>query len=194
MFTKKMRAACAAAVALAASAGAWAQAATFALDKVHSNVVFKVGHMGVANMFGMFHAPEGTYSLDFANPSASKLEIKIMVENIDTGNEGRDRHLKSPDFFDAKQFPEITFVGKQFEKTGDKTMKVTGDLTMLGKTKPVTVTLTFIGEGETKQGYKSGFEAQFSIKRSEFGMTKYLEGNALSDEISLMVAVEGAKQ
>ncbi len=183
-----------AAAVLAASASAWAQAGTFTLDKVHSNVVFKVGHMGVANMYGIIHGPEGTYSLDFANPSASKLEIKVLTENIDTGNEGRDRHLKSPDFFDVKQFPEITFVGKQFEKSGDKGMKVTGELTMLGKTKPVVVTLSFVGEGETKQGYKSGFEAQFTVKRSEFGMTKYLEGNAISDEITLMVAVEGKKE
>jgi polyisoprenoid-binding protein YceI len=73
-------------------------------------------------------------------------------------------------------------------------MKVTGELTMLGKTKPVVVTLSFVGEGETKQGYKSGFEAQFTVKRSEFGMTKYLEGNAISDEITLMVAVEGKKE
>lgn len=182
-----------AAAVVAASASAWAEGAAFTLDKVHSNVVFKIGHMGVANMYGMIHAPEGTYSLDFASPSSSKLEIKVLTENIDTGNEGRDRHLKSPDFFDTKQFPEISFVGKQFEKTGEKTMKVTGELTMLGKTQPVVATLSFVGEGETKQGFKSGFEAQFTIKRSEFGMTKYLEGNALSDEVSLMVAVEGKK-
>ena len=171
-----------------------AAADQFGVDSVHSNVVFKVGHLGVANMYGMFHAPEGSYSLDFANPSASRLEIKILTEKVDTGNEGRDRHLRNADFFNAKEHPEIRFVGKAFEAAGEKKMKVVGDLTMLGVTKPVTAMLTFIGEGETKQGYKSGFEASFTIKRSEFGMTKYLEENAISDEISLMVAIEGKKQ
>lgn len=171
-----------------------ASAAPFEVDSTHSNVVFKVGHMGVANMFGMFHAPTGRYEFDWSNPTASKLEITVKTELVDTGNDRRDNHLRSPDFFNSKQFPEITFKGTSFEKAGDKSLKVVGDLTMLGVTKPVTVTVVHTGEGETKQGFKSGFEASFTIKRSEFGMTGYLEGNALSDEISLMVAIEGARK
>jgi polyisoprenoid-binding protein YceI len=179
--------------ALVASVSLAAEGGAFGVDKVHSMVVFKIGHMGVANFYGVIHAPEGSYLLDAANPSASKLEIKVPVENLDSGNEARDKHLKGPDFFDSKQNPDLTFVGKSFNKTGDKTFDVTGDLTLRGVTKPVTAKIVVIGEGPTKQGYKSGFEATFTIKRSEFGMTKYLEENAIGDEVAITVSIEGKR-
>ncbi|MDX2116475.1 MAG: YceI family protein [Planctomycetota bacterium] len=183
----------AAAAALALGAAS-TSAASFSVDPVHSGVVFRVNHLGVAPFFGMFHAPKGTFNFDMNNPGASTLEITLDVEKIDSGNSKRDDHLKSPDFFNAKQFPVITFKGTSFEKTGDKTLKVRGDLTMLGQTRPVEATVTVIGEGETPQGYKTGFEAAFTIKRSEFGMTKYIEGNMLSDEITLIAGVEGKRE
>lgn len=168
--------------------------AMYTVDSGHSSVVFRIGHMGVANMYGAFHAPTGTYHFDLADPAKSAVEITIETAKIDTGSEGRDKHLRNADFFDVEKHPTITFKGTKFEKTGEKTMKVVGDLTMLGVTKPVTAMIEIIGEGETRQGYKSGFEANFTIKRSEFGMTKYLEGNAIGDEVKLMVAIEGKRE
>lgn len=168
--------------------------AKFVVDAVHSAVVFRISHMGVSQSYGVFDAPTGSYLIDMANPSASSIDITIDANKVHTGNEKRDEHLRSPDFFNTKQFPTMRFVGKSFEKQGEKTLKVMGELTMLDATKPVEVVLEYIGEGETRQGYKSGFEATFTIKRSEFGMTKFLEGNALGDEVRLIVSVEGKKE
>lgn len=178
------------AVARAADA---ASAGAFKLDPVHSMVIFRVGHMGVSYTWGRFNEPTGDYLIDAADPSKSNINITLSAEKIDTASAGRDRHLKSPDFFNAGEFPSITFKSKSVTKSGEKSFDVAGELTLLGVTKPVTAKLTYIGEGQTKQGYKSGFEAEFTIKRSEFGMTKYLEENAIGDEVTLFVSVEGAR-
>ncbi|MCA9305125.1 MAG: YceI family protein [Phycisphaerales bacterium] len=168
-----------------------AVASTFELDSVHSMIVFRIKHMGVSYTYGTIHMPEGSYSLDFDTPSNSTLEVTAKVENIDTGNDGRDKHLKSPDFFSSRQFPEISFVGKSFEKIADGEMLVTGELTMLGKVNPVEAHITWVGDAQTPQGHKSGFEAEFKIERSKWGMTKYLENDSLGDEVTLYVTVEG---
>lgn len=190
------------AIALGASAIITAQPAAarqatdgpvFTVDPVHSMVVFRVGHLGVANFYGIFERAEGTYNIDPSNPAASFVKMTIPVENIDSGNDRRDGHLKSADFFNAKQFPTITFESTGVKNAGTNRMAVEGNLTMLGVTRPVTAELEFLGEGDTQQGYKSGFEAVFNIKRSEWGMTKYLEGDAIGDNVRLIVAVEGKR-
>lgn len=172
-----------------------ADAATgvFKLDPVHSAVIFRIGHLGVSYTWGRINEPTGTYLIDTADPAKSAIDITVSTDKIDTANKKRDDHLKSPDFFNAGEFPTITFKSKSFTKTGDKSFKVEGDITLLGVTKPVTATLNYVGEGKTMQGYKSGFEAEFTIKRSEFGMTKYLEESAIGDEVKLMVSIEGAR-
>ncbi len=163
----------------------------FQIDSVHSMIVFRIKHVGVSYTYGMIHQPEGSYTLDFENPSNSTLEVKAMVEKIDTGHDGRDKHLKSPDFFSSRQFPEISFKGASFEKTGEHTMKVTGDLTLLGKTNTIETEVSWVGEAQTRQGHKSGFEAEFTIERSKWGMTKYIEEGGLGDEVTLYVTIEG---
>lgn len=169
-------------------------AATFALDPVHSSIVFSIGHLGIARVHGKFTNPAGIYRLDFDNPSASMIEVSVKAESVNTGNQKRDDHLRSADFFNVEQFPSISFVGRSFEKTGADEMTVVGDLTLLAQTRPVEVHLTFLGEGDTPQGYKSGLEATFRIRRSEFGMTNYLKGNAVGDEVRLTVALEGKRR
>jgi polyisoprenoid-binding protein YceI len=171
-----------------------AKTVAFKVDPVHSGVVFGIGHVGVSRFYGTFNAPTGTFLIDPANPSASSIEVVVETEKVNTGSSKRDDHLRSPDFFNAKEFPTMTFKSASFEKGAGKTMTVKGDLTMLGQTKAVTAAVEFLGEGETRQGYKAGFEATFTIKRSEFGMTKYLEGNALGDEVKLIVAIEGVRE
>lgn len=166
--------------------------ATFNVDPIHSMVVFRIQHVGVSYTYGMFWEPTGSYSLDFENPSNSSLSMTLGVEKISTGNERRDNHLKSPDFFNAKQYPEITFSATAFEKGEDGAMRVTGDLTLLGQTHPVTANVRFVDENEnTMQGHKSGFEADFEFDRSTFGMTKYIEGGGLGDTVSIYATVEG---
>ena len=169
-----------------------AAAGAFVVDPVHSTAVFRVGHLGIAAMWGNFNEPTGSFTIDLANPSASVIDISVSAEKVDTANEGRDRHLKSPDFFNAKQFPTLSFVSKSFEKTGEGTFSVSGELTMLGVTKPVSLVLTYLGEGETRQGYKAGFEAKLTIKRSDFGMTFGLP--LVADRVRLLIQVEGLRE
>ncbi|MBL0926547.1 MAG: YceI family protein [Phycisphaerales bacterium] len=171
-----------------------ASAKPFDIDSVHSMVSFRIGHLGVAKFYGLFAGPTGKFHLDFANPSASVLEVSVKTESVLSGNSKRDEHLRSPDFFNSKQFPNMTFRATGFEKAGEQKMTVKGELTLLGVTKPITAEVVKVGEGSTPQGFKSGVEAKFEIKRSDFGMSKYLEGSMLSDDVQLMVALEGARK
>lgn len=171
-----------------------AAAAGFKVDPVHSSVVFSIGHLGVSRAYGAFNMPKGTFLIDFANPSASAIEVTLDADKIATGIGKRDDHLRSPDFFNAKEFPAITFKSTSFEKIDATHMKVKGDLTLLKVTKPVEAALEFIGEADTAQGHKAGLEARFSIKRSDFGMTSYLDENAVGDEVKLVVALEGKRE
>src|SRR5690606_24263928 len=131
---------------------------TYTVDSVHSSVVFRIEHMGIAYFYGRFNDPSGTYNIDGDNPGASFIDISVDAKKVDTGNERRDRHLRSPDFFNAEQFPTISFTARSAEKTGDNTLVMSGELTMLGVTKPAQANVTFIGKAESHQGFKSGFE------------------------------------
>jgi polyisoprenoid-binding protein YceI len=179
-----------ASIAASASVGA-ADAKPFAVDGVHSTVIYRIKHAGAAWNYGRFNKVSGKFHLDLANPSASVLEVTVDAGSVDSANSKRDDHLKSQDFFSTKEFPTITFKGKSFESAGEKSLRVTGDLSMLGKTKPVTVTVDHTGEGEMRGVKKAGLEAKFDVKRSDFGMTYGVENGALSDEVTLIVALEG---
>jgi polyisoprenoid-binding protein YceI len=169
------------------------RADTFKVDPVHSFVVFKISHLDLGYVWGEFASPAGSITLDDSDASKNAVEIEIKADNLVTTNEARNKHLKSPDFFDAKQFPTITFKSTAIKKTADNTYEVTGDLTLHGVTKSITVTLNKLGEGDkgAMMGYRAGFEADFSIRRSDFGMTAMM--NAAGDEVKLFVNLEGTK-
>ena len=171
-----------------------ASAEVFTVDSVHSMVMFRIKHLGVAFNYGMFHEPEGAFLIDVDEPSASSVDIRIQAGKLDTGNESRDNHLKSGDFFDVRRHPEIRFVATSFESVDDDTVRATGDLTMLGETREVSAELTKTGEGQTPRGYKAGFEGTFTINRSDWGMDKYVAEGALGDEVMLMVTMEGDRE
>ena len=158
----------------------------FTLDPVHSSVVFRIEHNGVSNFYGTFNDVSGTYTLG----DAPSLNIAIKTESVNSRNGGRDRHLKSPDFFNAAEFPSIVFKSTKVEGSGDK-LKVTGDLTMHGVTKPVTADLKVWPAKETRQGLRSGFETTFTIMRSDFGMNTYIAEGGLGDEVTVMFGAEG---
>ena len=146
----------------------------------------------MSNFYGRFNDVSGTVVLDKADPSKSSVELTIPVESVDTHNEKRDQHLKSPDFFNAKQFPVMTFKSKQVESSGD-TYKVTGDFTLHGVTKPLTLEIKKVGEGKGMEGeIRGGGETHFTIKRSDYGMN-FMQG-PLGDEINIVVSLEGIKQ
>jgi polyisoprenoid-binding protein YceI len=178
---------CAALVALAVPP---ACAAPLAVDAVHSTVLFRIKHLNTSFAWGRFNDISGKVNLDDKSPS---LEIQLKSDSIDTGNAKREEHLKSPDFFNAKQFPTISFRSTQITKTGDGKYAVEGKLKLHGVEQPVSVELERTGAGKNQQGAAiEGYETTFKIKRSDYGMKFLLAG--LSDEVLLIVSLEcGAK-
>lgn len=174
-----------------------APAATYEIDTVHTSTVFKIQHVGVSNFYGVFTKTTGTFTWDKAAPESFSVNAVVDADSVSTGNAARDGHLKKPDFFNAKEQPTITFKSTAVKKTGEGTFDVTGDLTMLGKTKPVTAKFTYVGEkdvGAQMGGYQAGFDATFTIKRSDFGMTYGVAQGALGDEVTLMIGLAGSRK
>ena len=169
-----------------------ASAQSFVVDPVHSLAMFRVNHFDTANFYGRFNRMEGAVVVEA--DEVKSLDIRVDAESVDTNNKDRDAHLRGPDFFDTKQFPDITFKSKSVKKTADKTFEVVGELTLRGATKPVTVTLIKIGEGKNVQQQDIiGYETTFKIIRSEYGVTGYV-GKGLGDEVTLTVSIEAIKQ
>ncbi len=179
-----------AAAGLAASATA--AAGVFTVDSGHSSVVYKVKHNNVADFYGRFNKVEGTFNIDEANPSASVLNITIDATSIDSNNGKRDEHLKSPDFFATKEFPTITFVGKEFKKGTGSTYEVKGDLTVRGTTKSITVNVEDTGRGTARNGAVAGVGASFTINRGDFGVNFMLD-KGISNAVTVMVGLEGGQ-
>jgi polyisoprenoid-binding protein YceI len=172
------------------SAGLTAHADTYKIDPAESSNVFSINNL-VTNFYGRFNDISGKVVFD-ADPSKSSIEVSIPVESIDTNNEKRDQHLKSPDFFNAKQFPMIVFKSKSVEGTGD-TYKATGELTLHGVTKPLTLEIKRGKDGEGMGGeIRGGGETHFTIKRSDFGMD-FMQGR-LGDEVTVFLSLQGVKQ
>ena len=172
-----------------AVAPAPSEAVAFKVDSAHSSVVFRVQHL-VAPFWGRFNKVAGSVNWDAGAPEKSSVAITIEAGSIDTADAKRDDHLRGPDFFSTKEFPEIVFKSTKVAMQGDK-LEITGELTLHGTTKSVTAIGEKTGEGETRQGYKAGFEATFEIKRSDFGVKGYIP--AIGDEVRIVVALECAK-
>ncbi len=163
---------------------------TFKIDTGHSAVSFAVSHMQVSTAKGRFNDFEGTVVYSADNPAQSKFEMTIKIESVDTASERRDKHLRSPDFFNAKQFPTATFTSTKVEKNGEG-LKITGDFTLMGITKSISFDVPRIATGANPRGEKLlGFDAQTVIKRSDFGMNTYLKEGAIGDEVILEINVE----
>ena len=188
-----------AALAIATLAALPASAATtYTIDLSHSNVDFTIRHL-IANVRGSFGAFEGTIVMD-PDPAKSSVEFTIQAKSINTANEQRDGHLRSPDFFDVEKFPTITFKSTTVKKTGDKAYEVTGPLTMRGVSKVVTLPVSFLGEVKDPWGNsKAGFSTATTINRQDFGVSwnKALDqgGFLLGDEVKVEINLEvGAKK
>ena len=164
--------------------------ATYKVDPVHSFVIFRIKHMDVGHVYGRFNEPNGTITIDDADPSKSSFTLELQTQKVDTGIAKRDEHLKSPDFFNARQFPTIKFASTSVKKT-DKGYEVTGDLTLHGVTKPITFNIEPTGQGAMGPKQMIGFEATVEIKRSDFGM-KNMIGPA-ADDVRLIISLEAAK-
>lgn len=174
------------------STSAWA-ADVYKLDNVHSHAVFKIMHLGIGYQYGRFNEIEGTVWVDEKTPANSKVEVTIKTESVDTKAEKRDEHLRSPDFFDAKKFPTLSFKSSHVEAAGKNAYKVKGMLTLHGVSKPVSFTLQKTGEGKDPWGgYRMGGETSFKINRHDFGIDFMKDG--LGADVTIMLSFEGVKQ
>ncbi|WP_119395953.1 YceI family protein [Salinibius halmophilus] len=167
-------------------------AVDYQIDHSHSAVTFEIGHLGVSLTPGRFNEFSGSYSFNEDDMSDIEVSLTIETSSIDTNHEDRDKHLRSPDFFDARQYPEITFTSTGFEGDAERGTLM-GEMTMLGETLPVEFEVTKIGEGEDPWGgYRHGLVAETTINRSEFGMDYFIPG--VSDETYIKVFIEGIRQ
>ncbi len=171
------------------------QAGTYNVDPSHSNVGFAVRHMGIATVRGQFKKFEGT--VEAAN-GALTLSGTVEAASVDTGDANRDGHLQSPEFFDAAQFPQITFRSTGTEPTGDGQIKLTGEITIKGTTKPIELVGEIAENGEDPWGnQRVGFEVEGKVDRREFGLVwnqTLPNGNLLvANEVKLIVSVSAVK-
>lgn len=172
-----------------------ASAETYKLDRSHSYVGFSVTHLGLSKVKGNFGQFSGSMEYDAADVSKSVVEVTIEAASIDTKAEGRDKHLKSPDFFAADSFPTITFKSNAVTPKGPKNFDVTGDLTMRGVTKPVTLSVEMVGAmDDPNMGKRLGFTATGKINRQDYGVSwsRALDtgGLVVSDDVELILEVE----
>ncbi|HEU4521810.1 MAG TPA: YceI family protein [Thermoanaerobaculia bacterium] len=171
---------------------------TFKVDKSHSSADFKIRHM-MSNVTGRFSDFDATIALDRGNPAASSVEFTINAASIDTANENRDKHLRSADFFEVEKYPAITFKSTKITPAGKDRFDVTGNLTMHGVTKEVTLPVTFLGFGKDPWGNeRAGFEIETTLNRKDYGLNwnKALDqgGVLLADDVKVSIALEAVKQ
>ncbi|SFJ46651.1 YceI family protein [Planctomicrobium piriforme] len=180
------------AVTLLAAAAGPAFADNYVVDPAHTSVTFKVSHLGLSWTHGRFNEASGAFSIDPANPAKTTFSFAIKADSIDTGNTKRDDHLRSPDFFNVKQYPAITFQSSSVQPAQDG-YEVTGNLTLHGVTKPVTLTLVGGRTAEFPAGVqRTGYSTELVLTRSEFGMDKMTE--AIGDKVFISISFEGTKK
>ena len=183
------------AAVIAAALVAPAFAASYEIDPTHTSAVFNIIHLGFSKVQGAIKELSGTFTFDEAKPEQSAIAVKAKAASIDTFNEARDKHLRGADFFDVEKYPTLEFKSKSWKKTGDKAYDVTGDFTLHGVTKSITVPVTLVGMGKGMKGEeRAGFSASFKIKRSEFGMNQMLGSTMIGDEVTIEVSTEGVKK
>jgi polyisoprenoid-binding protein YceI len=170
----------------------------YSIDKAHSTVGFTTKHLMVSNVSGHFADYDGQVVFDPNNLEASKIDLTIKADSIDTNNEKRDGHLKNEDFFDTGKFPEIKFVSKKIEKAGDK-YNVTGDLTIKDVTKEITVPAEIVGPVNSPMGGSViGINVMAKINRQDYNVkwNKALDsgGMMVSDDVDINVSLEANKK
>ena len=181
-------------IGTAAIAGGKAAAAAdeYDYDLVHSSVSFKARHLDISWIHGRFNEVAGKFSLDRENPSKSTFSLTIKADSVDTANKARDEHLRQPDYFDTKQFPTI-----EFKSTGTKVIKggyeVTGDFTMHGTKKTVTLILMGGKQHDFGKVKRVAFSTELSLKRSDYGFDKNAIG-PIGDEALIMIDCEGVRK
>ena len=171
----------------------------YQIDYSHSTVQFSARHMMISTVRGQFKNFAGTVVADEQNPSAAQVDVRIETTSLVTGDEKRDGHLRSPDFFDVESYPYITFKSTRVERFDEQHGKLYGDLTIRDVTKPVTLDIEYAGQATSPWGTTSaGFSAQTKISRKEWGLNWNVAletgGWLVSDEIKINIELELVKQ
>ena len=172
----------------------WADTATpgaYQIDPAHTSVIFTVSHLGISELSGRFNTVEGTFTL--APKGKSRVEVTVATKSVDTNHKKRDAHLRSPDFFNVKQYPQMRFRSEKVSFDREGLDKIEGKLSLHGKTRSVTFNVEPVGAGNDPWGgYRAGYKASTIIKRSDFGMD-FMPGG-IGDDISVTLNIEAIKQ
>jgi polyisoprenoid-binding protein YceI len=173
-----------------ASAAAIAAPQKYNIDQNHTYITFTYNHFGFSNPVAKFEKFTGDFQLDTEDLTRSSISVTFPLEGLHTGVAKLDDDLKAPDFFDAAKYPEVTFKSTKVEKVGADGLKVSGDLTVKGVTKPVVLNakVNKIGENPMSKAPSAGFDADTTLKRSDFGITKFLPN--VSDEIKVHISLD----
>lgn len=162
----------------------------YQFDKAHTNILFFIEHLGFSKMMGEFRSFDGVLNFDPENPAASSVEVSIRMDGVATDVKALDEHLQKPEFFNTAQFPAMTFNSTAVAVVSPGKLKVTGDLTLLGVTKPVTldVSVNKAAPHPFSKAPAAGFSATATLKRSDFGMSAML--GMLGDDIEIRIETE----
>ncbi|MDL0429751.1 YceI family protein [Marinobacter sp. TBZ242] len=180
-----------------ASPSALAEPETYVLDDEHFSMAFEIMHIGYAPVMGMFRDVEGQFEYDEEAKELTSGKLTFKSKSVFTNHEKRDEHLRNEDFLNSGKFPDIIFEVTEFEATGDNTGVVTGDLTLLGQTRPVDVHVTLNKSAEYPIGheeYTLGLTAEATLNRSDWGMTYGIENDLVGDEVRLRFGLEAIRE
>lgn len=168
----------------------------YVADADHSNVLFKIRH-GVTNFYSRFNEIKGSINFDKDHIENSTMKFTVPIASVDTHNSGRDGFIKGANFFNDRQYPEATFTSTNIKPLGEGVYSLTGELSLHGKTNTIEAKLLDIRTGKVRRSDVVGFEVRFTFKRSDYGMTKFLdpknpEAGLLGDTIEMIIAIEAA--
>ncbi len=181
-------------VTMIATAPAFAENYTIDTKGQHAFIQFKVKHLGYSWILGGFNKFSGKFSYDEKKPSSNNISITIQTDSIDTNHAKRDKHLRSPDFFDAANYPEITFISTSYQDIDDKKAQLKGKLTLHGVTKTVTIDVEKIGAGNDPWGnYRRGFSGTTTLHMSDYKFKKGAMLGPVAENIELFFSFEGIR-
>jgi polyisoprenoid-binding protein YceI len=181
---------------LALAVPAHAQPARYELDPDHITVAFTVDHLGYAKVLGMFRAARGSYSFDEATAALSDVRIEVDTQSVFTNHVKRDQHLKSADFLNTAEFQRMVFTSGSAKRTGDRTFEIAGQLELVGRSQPLTLTATWNKSGASPldKSYRMGVSARGSFKRSAYGMNYAVSNGWVGDEVPLIIEFEAQRK
>jgi polyisoprenoid-binding protein YceI len=193
--TKKLLLSLALIIGLSSANTQAAEEYTIDTKGMHAFVTFKVKHLGFSWLQGQFNKFSGQFTYDETNPSNNKVDLIIDISRLDSNHAERDKHLKSERFFDAKKYPNATFVSSSWHDLGNGKATLVGDFTLRGMTKEISIDVTQIGAGNDPWGgYRRGFEGTTTLKLSDYNMKESNKLGPLAEDIHIWLSIEGIRQ